>query len=97
MLISHIIIVEILRKYYQNAAKMFMLCSNIIMLMCIVGEHMDIHKYSNLRRIWICSHVHAHGYSRGRGRVRPMDLGMDLILLYPSKTTSLLSLTWVWI
>jgi hypothetical protein len=43
-------------------------------------------------RFGFWSDIHAHGYLRGRDRAWLVDLGMDLVLLYPSKLTPLPSL-----
>jgi hypothetical protein len=56
---------------------------------------MDIHGYPSIHRIWIWGDIHAHGYFRGRGRARQLDLGMDLVFLYPSKPAPLPSLVWI--
>jgi hypothetical protein len=57
-----------------------------------VHKHMDIHGYPDIQWIWIWSDIHAHGYFHGWGRARLMDLGMDLVLVYPSKPAPLPSL-----
>ena len=71
---------------------MMLKCSNVDLFMCIVRNHMDIHGYPDIRRVWIWSDIHAHGYFRGRGTTRQMDMGMDLVLIYPSKPAPLPSL-----
>jgi hypothetical protein len=50
---------------------------------------MDIHVYPGIHRIWIWDDIHAHGFFRGRGKARLMDLGMDLVWVYPSKPAPL--------
>jgi hypothetical protein len=52
---------------------------------------MDIHGYPDIQRIWIWSDIHAHGYFHGWDRARLMDLGIDLVLVYPSKPATLSS------
>jgi hypothetical protein len=59
------------------------------MLLYVVCKPMDIHGYTDIRRIWICSAIYAHGYFRRRGTVRLMDLDLDLVLQYPSKPAPL--------
>jgi hypothetical protein len=60
-----------------------------VMFMHLVRKHMDIHGYPDIRWIWIWRDIHAHGYFRGWGKARLMDLGMDLVLAYPSKPAPL--------
>jgi hypothetical protein len=49
---------------------------------------MDIHGYPDIRWVWIWSDIHAHGYFHGRGTLKLMDMGMDLVLAYPSKAAT---------
>jgi hypothetical protein len=58
--------------------------------MYIVCKLMDIYGYPDIRRIWIWDDTHAHEYLHGRGTLRLVD--MDIILVCPSKLTSLPSL-----
>jgi hypothetical protein len=64
-------------------------CSNIIMLRYIVCKHMDIHGYMDIRQVWIWSDIYAHGYFHGCGMLRLMDLDLDLVLQYSSKSAPL--------
>jgi hypothetical protein len=51
-----------------------------------------VRKLMDIRRIWIWDDTHAHRYLHGRGTLRLVDMDMDMILVYPSKLTSLPSL-----
>jgi hypothetical protein len=85
-----------LHKCCWNAFGMLLKCSSIIMLLYIVCKPMDIHGYTDIWQIWICSAIHAHGYFRRWGTVRLMDLDLDLVLQYPSKPAPLPSARQLW-
>jgi hypothetical protein len=48
--------------------------------------------YPVIWRVWIWRDIHAHEYFCGRGTVELMDLDLDLVLQYPSKSAPLPSL-----
>jgi hypothetical protein len=51
---------------YFDIAEILLLIANIVMLMFIVGKHMDIHGCPNIRHVWIWSDIHVHRYLCGR-------------------------------
>jgi hypothetical protein len=63
------------------------------MLVKFYGHGLNTYGYPGIQQIWIWSDIHAHRYFRGRDRARLMDLGMDLVFLYPSKPAPLPSLS----
>jgi hypothetical protein len=63
-----------------------------VMLMYIVHKPMDTHIYLDIGCVWFWGDISAHGYLCGRDTKRLMDIDIDLVLLYLSKPTPLLSL-----